>query len=108
MAARHTQARTAQYLFDDGDSLPGDDLGPAGNVFCQEVRRWLSEHWSPEQQAEYKRLPLKKRGWDQDFSARIGQQGWTDISWAKAVATSGSSMAKRSGPLAPRVLSICG
>lgn len=81
---RRAREELARYLLDEGSDLPDHDLGPAGNRFREEMRRWLAEFWSGERKARYDRQPLQERWIDRDFTAALGEKGWTTLSWPKA------------------------
>lgn len=79
LAAR---AELARALLDSPRSdLPEYDLGSAGNAFRQEVRAWLSRHWTPERAAEFERRPFGEREYDESFARDLGKTGWLGMSW---------------------------
>ena len=73
----------AHVLLDAGVTTPDLDLGPEANAFRQEVRAWLAEHWSKEQQAAHSRLPIREQGSDRSFTDALAKQGWLGVSWPK-------------------------
>jgi alkylation response protein AidB-like acyl-CoA dehydrogenase len=66
-------------------------MGPAANVFRQEVREWLAKNWTPERRAAYLQKPFKQRGWDLEFTKLMGRDGWIGIGWPKAFGGQGRS-----------------
>ena len=73
----------AHVLLDAGVTTPDLDLGPEANAFRQEVRAWLAEHWSKEQQEAHHRLPVREQGADRAFTDALAEQGWLGVSWPK-------------------------
>jgi alkylation response protein AidB-like acyl-CoA dehydrogenase len=81
---RRAREELARYLLDEGHDLPDHDLGPAGNRFRAEVRRWLADYWSGARKARYDRQPMHERWIDREFTAALGEKGWTTLSWPTA------------------------
>ena len=81
----------ARVLDGDGAPLPDDDLGPAGNAFRDDVRRWLATHWSGERKARYDALPYHAREFDPAFARDLGAAGWLSIGWPLAAGGQGRS-----------------
>jgi len=75
------RAELSAHLLDANDSLPEYDLGPAGNAFRQEVHAWLADNWTAEHKAAYQALPYEYRGFDPEFSQRLGKTGWVGLTW---------------------------
>jgi alkylation response protein AidB-like acyl-CoA dehydrogenase len=73
----------AESLLDAGMMTPDLDLGPEANAFRQQVRAWLAEHWTKEDQEAHRRLPIREQGFDRDFSRALAMQGWLGISWPR-------------------------
>jgi len=82
--APDARRRLASYLLDRGGApLPQYDLGPAGNAFRQQVRRWLDQNWSGDRKARFDEQPFEKREFDADFARDIGKTGWIGLGWPK-------------------------
>lgn len=82
--AWQAKRRLASYLLDDGGAeLPQYDLGPAGNAFRDQVRRWLEQNWSGERKATVDERPFSKREFDAEFALDIGKTGWIGLGWSK-------------------------
>jgi alkylation response protein AidB-like acyl-CoA dehydrogenase len=64
-------------------ALPAHDMGPAANAFRAQVRAWLAQHWPAQRRAQHRNKPFKDRGWDVEFSRRMGRDGWIGIGWPK-------------------------
>lgn len=73
----------AESLLDAGMTTPDLDLGPEANAFRQQVRAWLAEHWTKEDQEAHHRLPIREQGSDRAFNDALVQQGWLGVSWPK-------------------------
>lgn len=71
--------------------LPVHDTSAAVNDFRVEVRAWLAAHWTPEMQAAHRALPFRARGFDLEFSKRLGRDGWIGIGWPKQYGGQGRS-----------------
>ncbi|MCC6474695.1 MAG: acyl-CoA dehydrogenase family protein [Burkholderiales bacterium] len=71
--------------------LPPQDIGPEARAFRREVRDWLAKNWTAEQRAAHLARPFKDRGWDAEFSRRLGGDGWIGIGWPKAFGGQGRS-----------------
>ncbi|MGZ3622674.1 MAG: acyl-CoA dehydrogenase [Ktedonobacteraceae bacterium] len=71
----------AESILDAGMTTPDLDLGPEANAFRQEVRAWLAEHWTKENQEAHRRLPIREQGFDRDFARSLAKQGWLGLSW---------------------------
>jgi alkylation response protein AidB-like acyl-CoA dehydrogenase len=71
----------AKSLLDAGMTTPDLDLGPEANAFRQEVRAWLAEHWTKEDQEAHHRLPIREQGSDRAFTDALAKQGWLGVSW---------------------------
>ena len=80
---RAAREHLAALLLDASMALPDLDLGQAANAFRQEVRAWLAEHWTKEDQEAHRRLPVRDQGFDRDFSRALAEQGWLGISWPR-------------------------
>jgi alkylation response protein AidB-like acyl-CoA dehydrogenase len=81
----------AHLLLDKKMTSPNYDLGPEANAFRQEVRAWLADHWTKEDQENHSRLPVRDQGYDQDISKALGEQGWLGLSWPKQAGGQGRS-----------------
>lgn len=81
--ARRAREELAHYLLDEGHSLPEYNLGPAGNAFRQEVRRWLDGYWAGERKAKHESKPFKERRHDREYPAALGEMGWNSLSWPR-------------------------
>jgi len=80
--AQAARAELASMLLDSPrPELPEYDLGIAGNAFRQEVRDWLSQHWTSERAAEFERRPFAEREYDESFARDLGKTGWLGMSW---------------------------
>jgi alkylation response protein AidB-like acyl-CoA dehydrogenase len=73
----------AESLLDAGITTPDLDLGREANAFRQEVRAWLAEHWTQEDQEAHHRLPIREQGSDRDFTDALAMQGWLGVSWPR-------------------------
>jgi len=73
----------AESLLDAGMMTPDLDLGPEANAFRQEVRAWLAEHWTKEDQEAHHRLPIREQGSDRAFTDALVHQGWLGVSWPR-------------------------
>lgn len=73
----------AQHLLDTRMKSPDLDLGSEANAFRQEVRAWLAEHWTREDQEYHHRLPVREQGSDRAFTNALAEQGWLGVSWPK-------------------------
>lgn len=73
----------AQLLLDDKMTSPDYDLGPSSNAFRQEVRAWLAEHWTKEDQKAHHQLPIRDQGFDRNVSRSLARQGWLGIAWPR-------------------------
>ncbi|MGI4814435.1 MAG: acyl-CoA dehydrogenase family protein [Janthinobacterium lividum] len=80
---RRAREELAAYYLDAANGLPEFDLGAAGNAFREEVRAWLKQHWTPEDQARMHSRPNAHREYDADFAKALGATGWLGISWPK-------------------------
>jgi alkylation response protein AidB-like acyl-CoA dehydrogenase len=90
--AWQAKRRLASYLLDDGGAeLPQYDLGPAGNAFRDQVRRWLEQNWSGERKATFDERPFSKREFDAEFALDIGKTGWIGLGWSKTYGGQGRS-----------------
>src|ERR1700737_3694257 len=72
-------------------ALPAHDMGPAANAFRAQVRAWLAKHWTARKRGEHLGKPFKERGWDVEFSQRMGRDGWIGIGWPKQFGGQGHS-----------------
>jgi alkylation response protein AidB-like acyl-CoA dehydrogenase len=80
--SREARRNLASFLFDRcGRALPQYDLGPAGNDLREEVRVWLTQHWSGERKAAFDRKPFARREFDPEFALDIGSTGWIGLGW---------------------------
>lgn len=76
--------RLAARLLDPGGAgLPQYDLGPAGNAFREQVRRWLDQYWTGSRKQEFDRRAFAKREFDAGFARDIGETGWIGLGWPK-------------------------
>src|SRR5918912_1489808 len=71
--------------------LPAIDDAPEINAFRQQVRDWIAKNWTPAQRAEYAKKPFKDRGWDRDFSKKLGRDHWIGLGWPKEFGGQGRS-----------------
>jgi alkylation response protein AidB-like acyl-CoA dehydrogenase len=78
------RAELADFLLRPDGSLPGYDLGVAGNAFRAEVRQWLETHWSGERKQASERRPYDQRDYHEDFARDMGTKGWIGMSWPQA------------------------
>ena len=65
----------AESLLDAGMTTPDLDLGPEANAFRQEVRAWLAEHWTKEDQEAHRRLPISEQSFDREFARALARTG---------------------------------
>jgi alkylation response protein AidB-like acyl-CoA dehydrogenase len=90
--SRAARRNLASFLFDrGGHALPQYDLGPAGNALREDVRLWLSQHWSGDRKAAFDRKPFAKREFDSEFALDIGKTGWIGLGWPKQFGGQGRS-----------------
>src|SRR5206468_2654534 len=75
--------------------LPAHDAGPAASAFRNQVRAWLAHNWTAERRAAHLRKPFKDRGWDREFSALMGRDGWIGIGWPKEFGGQGRSASEQ-------------
>lgn len=80
---QRARAELAALLLETGMPLPEYDLGPAGNAFRQEVRAWIDQHWTGDRKRVQESLPREERGYDPEYAAGLGRQGWNTLSWPK-------------------------
>ena len=81
-AARRSLA--AHLLDGNGAPPPEDDLGPAGDAFRKDVRRWASETWSGNRKEAYDAMPFEAREFDPAFARDLGAAGWLSLGWPVA------------------------
>lgn len=79
--ARHQLA--SRFLDGGGAPLPEYDLGPAGNAFREEARRWFDAHWSGARKSAFDSLPHAKREFDPEFAQDLGSTGWLGLGWPR-------------------------
>ncbi|QOZ35238.1 acyl-CoA dehydrogenase [Bradyrhizobium sp. CCBAU 53421] len=80
--AADAKHRLAARLLDAGGAgLPQYDLGPAGNAFREQVRRWLEQNWTGDTKQAFDQRPFAKREFDADFARDIGETGWIGLGW---------------------------
>ncbi|WP_375783832.1 acyl-CoA dehydrogenase [Bradyrhizobium sp. Pha-3] len=77
--AKHRLA--ARLLDADGAGLPQYNLGPAGNAFREQVRRWLEQNWTGDTKQAFDQRPFAKREFDANFARNIGETGWIGLGW---------------------------
>jgi alkylation response protein AidB-like acyl-CoA dehydrogenase len=80
---RAAREGVAHLLLDARMTTPDLDLGPEANAFRQEVRAWLAEHWTKEDQEAHHRLPIREQGSDRAFTEALAEQGWLGVSWPR-------------------------
>lgn len=73
------------YLDDTQRRVPELDLGPSGNAFREEVRRWLEETWPASRAEAFYDRPYDEREYDPDFPRQLGAKGWIGLNWPKSV-----------------------
>ncbi|MGR4870292.1 acyl-CoA dehydrogenase [Variovorax sp. LARHSF232] len=88
---RQAREQLAEALIDQGQALPEQDLGAAGNAFRMEVRDWLKDNWRPENQTNDVDRPYEEWGYDTRFTALLGRKGWNNLSWPSAYGGEGRS-----------------
>lgn len=79
--ARAARERLATRLLDRRVSFPDLDLGADVAAFRAEVRSWLTKNWSATDRARERAKPFHQRGFDRDFSRKLGDRGWIAVSW---------------------------
>src|SRR5207244_13115497 len=65
---RAAREGVAHLLLDAGMTTPDLDLGPEATAFRQEVRAWLAEDWTTEDQEAHHRLPIPHNGYGRAFT----------------------------------------
>jgi alkylation response protein AidB-like acyl-CoA dehydrogenase len=79
--SRRAREEMAVWFLDEGRDFPEYDLGPKANAFRAEVRAWLGQHWSREQQAAMRARPHGHREYDPEFARELGKTGWLGCNW---------------------------
>lgn len=77
------RAQLARDLLAPGARMPEFDLGEQANAFRREVRDWLATHWDHRYPDDTVGQPLNHRKARQDFSRKLGAQGWLGVSWPR-------------------------
>ena len=79
---RVARERLAAHLLDRDDALlPEYDLGACGNALRDEVRAWLTEHWTDARKAAFDAQPFHDREFDASFARDLGRTGWLGLNW---------------------------
>ena len=60
-------------------TLPSLGVDPKVEAFRKEVRAWLAKNWPESKRAAHRALPFKERGYDREFSALMGRDGWIGV-----------------------------
>jgi alkylation response protein AidB-like acyl-CoA dehydrogenase len=71
------------YLDDTPRKVPELDLGPSGNAFREEVRRWLEETWPKSRSEAWYDQPYVEREYNPEFPRQLGAKGWIGLNWPK-------------------------
>ncbi len=67
------------------------DFGPAAEALRKEVRAWVQQNWTQQdQEAVASELP-EYRGRSDEFSHKLGKKGWLGIGWSKEYGGQGRS-----------------
>ncbi len=72
-------------------TLPSLNVDPKVEAFRKEVRSWLAKNWPEKKRAEHAARLFKDRGYDREFSAAMGRDGWIGVGWPKEFGGQGRS-----------------
>lgn len=76
----------AQILDSAGNALAQADAGAFDSTAALrlELREWLAQNWTNEDQARARATRFSDRKWDLDFAERLANGGWTTLTWPQS------------------------